>query len=127
MFKCLLLEISNACQVYYIGSMLHTCTSDTQHAGDSSFSNHNQPVVRSGDIHPYIVHTRNELASFAHSFYTCLKHQLMHHLYSSALPWKMLYPRLYANLFNANFGKKLLLAVLTRTCTSLADHVTFVN
>ena len=109
MFKCLLLEISNACQVYYIGSMLHTCTSDTQYAGDSSFSNHNQPVVRSGDIHPYIVHTctRNELASFAHSFYTCLKHQLMHQLYSSALPWKMLYPRLYANLFNANFGEKI--------------------
>ena len=24
------------------------------------------------------VHTRNELASLAHSFYTCLKHQLIH-------------------------------------------------
>ena len=29
--------------------------------------------------------TRNELASLAHSFYTCLKHKLMHQLYSSAL------------------------------------------
>ena len=36
-----------------------------------------------------------ELASLAHSFYmyTCLKHQLMHQLYSSALPWMMLDPR----------------------------------
>ena len=32
-----------------------------------------------------IMHTRNELASLAHSFYTCLKHQLMHQLYSSVL------------------------------------------
>ena len=35
--------------------------------------------------------TRNELASLAHSFYTCLKHQLMHQLYSSALSWIMLH------------------------------------
>ena len=32
----------------------------------------------SGDYNYYII-TRNELASLAHSFYTCLKHQLMHH------------------------------------------------
>ena len=32
------------------------------------------------------IYTRNELASLAHSFYTCLKHQLMHQqlLYSSS-------------------------------------------
>ena len=34
-----------------------------------------------------INNTRNELTSFAHSFYTCLKHHLMHQLYSSVLPW----------------------------------------
>ena len=34
-----------------------------------------------------ILYTRNELALLAHSFYTCLKHHLMHQLYSSALPW----------------------------------------
>ena len=33
-----------------------------------------------------IIITRNELASLTHSFCTCLKHQLVHQLYSSALP-----------------------------------------
>ena len=32
-------------------------------------------------MYNYII-TRNELASLAHSYYTCLKHQLMHQLYS---------------------------------------------
>ena len=45
-----------------------------------------------------IVITRNELASLAHPFYTCLKHQLMHQLlYSSSLPWMMLDPRFWVN------------------------------
>ena len=41
---------------------------------------------------------KNERAKRAHSYYTCLKHQLMHQLYSSALPWIILDPRLYNGL-----------------------------
>ena len=37
-----------------------------------------------------LVVARNELASLTRSFYTYLKHQLMHQLYSSPLPQMML-------------------------------------
>ena len=36
------------------------------------------PFTVTGRQIPCIFYTRNELASLAHSFYTCLKHQLIH-------------------------------------------------
>ena len=53
------------------------------------------PIKVHNNCYEEVVFTRNELASLAHSFYTCLKHQLMHQLYSLALPWMMLDPRLH--------------------------------
>ena len=62
--------------------------SDRPHAEMSGQNNYVFSVMFRNNV---IYSTRNELASLAHSFYTCLKHQLMHQLYSSALPWIMLH------------------------------------
>ena len=54
--------------------------------------------------HPTLpcTYSRNELTSLAHSFYTCLKHQLMHVLII-VLFRSTPGPRLYANLFITKF------------------------
>ena len=74
----------------------------------------------------FIITTRNELASLAHSFYTCLKHQLMHQLYSSALPWIMLHAWCWILSCNYFLGQIAARGAAGCICHVhiLADHVT---
>ena len=93
-------------------------------------------------LHVYVyTNTRNELASLAHSFYTCLKHQLIHltivllrsiYIYTlgslvvwSFIPRDTLYCRIIHDRPRCGAARPAQLHHPTRMCTSLTDHVTW--